>query len=108
METSKKVLKCDVCGKTAEAEDVGYYGGHPFQGWFILNERGGSTMLEELQRKKNWDICSIGCLKKFTTAPSFRKKQNKLPIPKSVEPMAFDDLVKHLDQRAKKLKKKST
>ena len=74
METKTRVLKCDVCGKTVEAEDTGYFGGHPFQGWYILEERGGSTMLEELQRKKNWDICSRECLAKFS-------KQVHIPMP---------------------------
>ena len=79
METKTRVLKCDVCGKTVEAEDTGYFGGHPFQGWYILEERGGSTMLEELQRKKNWDICSRECLAKFS-------KQVHIPMPSLLTP----------------------
>ena len=108
METSKKVLKCDVCGKTAEAEDTSYFGGHPWQGWFVLKERGGSTMLEELQRKKNWDICSVECLAKFSKTPAYRKqKKNKISLTPHQKRLAkeFGQALTNAAKRVKKVKK---
>jgi hypothetical protein len=66
---SEKILKCDQCG--AEVSDKGqqWYGGHPFSGWLTLHESGGSTALEALSRKRDWDFCSRKCLSAFL-APS--------------------------------------
>jgi hypothetical protein len=67
MKKKKEILlECDVCGSKVEIDsDESWYGGHPFQGWYHLQVYGGSTRLEELRRKKEWDICSKKCLKKF-------------------------------------------
>ncbi|MEI7534234.1 MAG: hypothetical protein WCK57_07665 [Verrucomicrobiae bacterium] len=60
------ILKCDVCGKEVTDEGSGWIGGHPFSGWYSLKEHGGSTQLVELNRQKDWDICSKGCLMDFS------------------------------------------
>lgn len=64
--TKKETVKiCDVCKKRVSDEGETYYGGHPHQGWFEVHQRGGATDLASLQMKRDWDICSVKCLKMF-------------------------------------------
>jgi hypothetical protein len=62
------ILKCDQCGKEVSDDGCAWIGGHPFSGWLSVKEHGGSTQLAELQRKKEWDICSLECLAALTKA----------------------------------------
>jgi hypothetical protein len=60
------ILKCDQCGKEISDDGQCWFGGHPFSGWFLVKQHSGSTRLEELHRKKEWDICSKKCLNEFS------------------------------------------
>lgn len=90
MQRQKQILKCDHCDKEVNDGREVYFGGHPFQGWFQVRQRGGSTRLKELERKRDWDFCSKECLCAFfsdndqanrpamvTTALDSRKYDNR-------------------------------
>ena len=78
MQKTEKVLVCDVCSRKASDGGGGWIGGHPWDGWFHLNQHGGSTMLSELQRKRDWDICSKECLKKLAEGQIKREDDTRL------------------------------
>jgi hypothetical protein len=65
MKLKIETLQCDMCGETAEADQDMYIGGHPFNGWYHLNQHGGSTQLQQLRKKRDWDFCSLKCLSDF-------------------------------------------
>lgn len=65
MKSKKEVLQCDMCDKWVESDEDMYIGGHPFQGWYHLNQHGGSTQLQELRKKRDWDFCSLQCISDF-------------------------------------------
>jgi hypothetical protein len=58
-------IVCDVCKETTTDDGQTYYGGHPFNGWFHIDRHGGATDLASLRKQKDWDICSLKCLKKL-------------------------------------------
>jgi hypothetical protein len=67
MATRKETVKvCDGCGTEQRFNtDGGYVGGHPLSGWVEIHEHGGSTMLSELQKKRDHDFCGKKCLLDF-------------------------------------------
>lgn len=74
MTTRKETVRvCDVC--TRKVSDGGelHVGGHPHSGWFTVEQTGGRTTLGELKKRRDWDVCSIGCLN--TLAANIRKYQ---------------------------------
>jgi hypothetical protein len=75
-----KIIKCDVCGKEVSDEGGGWIGGHPWSGWFTVKEISGSTQLDELLRKKEWDICSKGCLRDFANPVVSSGKGSDIPV----------------------------
>lgn len=67
MSTKKATIKvCDVCEKKVSDGGETWIGGHPFSGWFEVNQHGGSTALHELRKKRDWDICSTKCLEELS------------------------------------------
>jgi len=65
MRTKEERRTCDCCGKDAVADlDNPTIGGHPFHGWFEIQQHGGSTQLAQLKKKRNWDLCGEECLRK--------------------------------------------
>jgi hypothetical protein len=67
MSIKKQTVRvCDVCGRVTVAEDnAQQIGGNVFGGWFSVQETGGSTLLTELKKKRQFDCCSYGCLVKL-------------------------------------------
>lgn len=67
MATKKEIVRvCDVCSKEARTGGEMWIGGHPFNGWFTVSQHGGSTTLDELRKKREWDICSAKCLSEMS------------------------------------------
>lgn len=58
-------LICDNCRKEITNNGEVSYGGSWAGGWYHLSKWLGSTQLEELQKIRNWDFCSIKCLQEF-------------------------------------------
>jgi hypothetical protein len=54
---------CDICRKRVSDEGEVTYGGHVHAGWFTIERTGGSTTLRALKEEREWDVCSLGCLK---------------------------------------------
>ena len=66
MSTRTEVVKtCDACGKRLSDDGEARYGGHPHNGWIHLNIHGGRTDLESLRKKKDYDVCGLGCLEEL-------------------------------------------
>ena len=59
------ILICDFCNKERTDNGSTYYGGHPFSGWFHVTVHGGSTRLEELQKKREFDFCDSVCVTNY-------------------------------------------
>jgi hypothetical protein len=59
----ESILTCDNCGREVSDEGEISYGGHVHDGWYHLTRHGGSTALSELNRKRDWDLCGLKCLK---------------------------------------------
>jgi hypothetical protein len=72
---SEEARICDQCQVTQRysTDNGGYYGGHPLEGWLHLNEHGGSSRLEDLRKKKDFDFCSYRCLGEFLKAKETSK-----------------------------------
>lgn len=68
MKKKQNIRECDFCGKKVVADDEITYGGSPFDGWFFVEETSGSSQLSNLRRQKQWDLCSMKCLKQFAVA----------------------------------------
>lgn len=66
MTRKETVMICDVCKVRVSDEGETYYGGHPHNGWFTLNQTNGSSALRELNKKRQWDVCSEKCLHLLT------------------------------------------
>ena len=62
---TENIRICDICKVKVSDDGEIHYGGNPHQEWFTICQTGGSTQLRELKKKKEWDICSLKCLKKF-------------------------------------------
>lgn len=61
--------KCDCCGQIiGQPTNNIMFGGSPWDGWMELKFTNGSTQLQELQKKKEFDFCSKDCLIKFLNA----------------------------------------
>lgn len=65
MNRTEKIMVCDVCNKSVSDNGEIYFGGYPHSGWFTVHRINGSSALHNLQKKKDWDICSPKCLKKL-------------------------------------------
>lgn len=65
MTRKETVRVCDVCNVRVSDEGEIYCGGHPHSGWFTVNQTNGSSALRELNKKRQWDVCSRECLKKL-------------------------------------------
>ena len=64
MATRKETVRiCDVCQKSVTDSGELWIGGHPHNGWFSVRQSGGSTDLESLHKQRDWDVCSVKCLK---------------------------------------------
>ena len=80
-ELQKRVCDREGCNveKTNDAE-IFKMGGGPFGGWMEVSETGGGTALPDLQKKRNWDFCSIDCM-----IQNFASSQSTDPAPKKWE-----------------------
>jgi hypothetical protein len=58
----ENILICDFCNKEKTDRGETFCGGHPFSGWFHVTIHGGSTRLEDLQKKRDFDFCSSYCV----------------------------------------------
>jgi len=61
---TQKVRICDHCGKKQVDDGKQLYGGSLFHSWCALHIENGSTSLEALAAKKDFDFCSIECMQK--------------------------------------------
>lgn len=80
MSIKKATIKtCDVCGRKVYDQGEAWIGGHPFSGWFEVNQHGGSTALHELRKTRSWDVCSQACLIKLATnLQEYQNESNQL------------------------------
>lgn len=62
---NEKCYECDVCHKKVFDNGEMLIGGNQFKGFYHLTKENQSTMLDDLQEKRNWDFCSVKCLKEF-------------------------------------------
>lgn len=76
MTTRKETVRvCDVCKKKVSDGGELHIGGHPHTDWFTVEQTSGSTQLDELKKRRDWDLCSIACLQKL--ANDVRKYQSR-------------------------------
>lgn len=61
-------MVCDHCKK--ETRYTPTWGGSTIHGWFSVKRVNGSTTLNGLSKKKDWDFCSVECLRAFDYDPS--------------------------------------
>jgi hypothetical protein len=59
---TQKVRICDECAKKQIDDEKPRFGGSIFNGWCTLHIENGSTRLEALESKKDFDFCSVNCM----------------------------------------------
>lgn len=67
VQKSASIRICDCCKKEVSDNGEMRFGGSAFDGWIHLNVVNGSTQLNELNKKSNFDFCSKECLLEWCT-----------------------------------------
>jgi hypothetical protein len=82
------VIICDHCKR--EVEDYPSYGGSPLNGWFKVSKINGSTMVDNIQKLKDWDFCSSECLKAYEFDPAPRSLSGMCGVVENYKTLMID------------------
>lgn len=78
MKTEKlvKTIKCDQCEKEVSDNGEKSFGKSHFYGWIHLSINNGSSYIGDLDKKTEFDFCSMECLNKFSS----KKEPKTFPL----------------------------
>lgn len=63
MRESQTIVTCDVCGKSVcVSNEIRFGASNPMLGWFSVKRTKEALCLSDLNRKHEWDVCSMACV----------------------------------------------